>query len=142
MARSRSANTTKEKVIKQEPVIKSAGSGKDAHIKQAASKRRKMEINTPENESKSTARRRKNSRAVPAEAGKQMEFLNPWEFFLSIFWGEFEKKKKKLSLSLLQVHWDGVREQQNWVANNNWSFSTIKYIFYIKNASVFYSCEN
>ncbi|XP_029697395.1 endonuclease 8-like 1 isoform X1 [Takifugu rubripes] len=102
VARSRSAKTTKEKVIKQEPVIKSAGSGKDAHIKQAASKRRKMEINTPQNENKSTARRRKNSSAVPADAGKRMGFLNPWEFFLSIFFGI--KKKKKLSLSLLQVH--------------------------------------
>lgn len=140
MARSRSANTTEEKVIKQEPVIKSAGSGKDAHIKQAASKRRKMEINTPQNENK-TARRRKTSGAVPADAGKQMGFLNPWEFYVSIFFGI--KKKKKLSLSLLQVHWGGAREQQNRVANNNWSFSIIKYIFYKKNLlQFFYSCDN
>lgn len=101
MARSRSANTTKEKVIKQEPVIKSAGSGKEAHIKQAASKRRKMEINTPQNENKSAARRRKNGGAVPADAGKQMGFLNPWEVFYQFFFGI---KKNNLSLFLLQVH--------------------------------------
>lgn len=62
-------------------MIKSAGSGKDAHIKQAASKKRKMGINTPLNENKSTARRRKNSSVVPADAGKRMRCLNPWEFF-------------------------------------------------------------
>lgn len=87
-ARSHPANTTKEKLIKQEPVIKSAGSGKDAHIKQAASKRRKVEIiNTLQNENKSTARRRENSGAVPADAGKQMGSLNPWEvFFINFLW--------------------------------------------------------
>lgn len=85
MARSHAAKATKEKAIKQEPVIKSAGSGKDAHIKRAASKRRKMEINTPQNESKSAARRRKSSGAEPADTGEQMAFLNLRVFLVESF---------------------------------------------------------
>lgn len=74
MARSRSADAPKAKVIKQEPGIKSADSRKNAGTKPAASKMRKTEINQPQNESGSTARRRKTG-AEQTEAGEQMAFL-------------------------------------------------------------------
>lgn len=74
MARSRSADAPKGKVIKQEPGIRSAESRKNARAKQAASNMRKTETKQPQSESRSTARRRK-SDAEQTEAGEQMGLL-------------------------------------------------------------------
>lgn len=80
MARSRSADTSKAKVIKQDPEIYSADSRKNARTKPAASKTRKTETNKPQNESGATAGQRKTG-AEQTEAGEQMGFLRVGCFY-------------------------------------------------------------
>lgn len=64
----------KKKVVKQETVTKTPKTEKDARAKEAGSKRRKMEVNTPQREKRSTARRRKSSSAEQTAAGELMVF--------------------------------------------------------------------
>ncbi|XP_070763348.1 endonuclease 8-like 1 [Enoplosus armatus] len=71
-ARSRSGSTTKKKVAERKTVSQTPKKEKNAHPKEAGSKRRKtQEVNTPQHEKKSSARRRKSSSAEPTTAGPQ-----------------------------------------------------------------------
>ena len=69
MARSQSASTKKKKVAKEEPETKTQKAGKDACVKQKASKRIEVEVNTPQHENRSSARRWKGGSAQRADAG-------------------------------------------------------------------------
>nr|XP_046250236.1 endonuclease 8-like 1 isoform X2 [Scatophagus argus] len=71
VARIRTASTTKKKADKQETVTKTPKKEKDARVKEAGSKRGKMEVKTPQQEKRSAARRRKSSSAEPTAAGPQ-----------------------------------------------------------------------
>lgn len=68
MARSRSASTTRKKVVKQETVAKT-----QKLKKEAGSKKKKTEVNRPQHDTRSTARRRKSS-VEPMTAGEFMVF--------------------------------------------------------------------
>uniref|UniRef100_A0A3Q4AHT9 Endonuclease 8-like 1 n=1 Tax=Mola mola TaxID=94237 RepID=A0A3Q4AHT9_MOLML len=69
-----SASTKKKKVVKQQTGTKTPKKGKDVHVKKKASKRIKIDVNTPQHENKSSARRRKGSSAQPVDAGDILVF--------------------------------------------------------------------
>lgn len=79
VAKRRSDNTIKGKVVQQETVTKKPKKEKDAHSKETGSKRRKpeeaQEVKAPQDKKKSTARRRKNSHAEAAR-GETSPFTN------------------------------------------------------------------
>lgn len=67
-------------MVKQETVAKTQKQTKDARSKQAGSKTRKTEVNRPQHDTRSTARRRKSS-VEPKAAGEFMVFCQSETFF-------------------------------------------------------------
>lgn len=69
------ASATKKKLVKQESVTKKTPkTEKEVHAEEAGSKRKKKEVNMPQDEKRSAPRRRKSSSVTPKAAGELMAF--------------------------------------------------------------------